>query len=122
MDWNALQELRGGIDTYAQPLDLNDRARAEGDTRGFARIHCRRGTDRILAATVVAPHAGEIIAPVAVAITNGWRLRHIQKTVFPYPTWGEVIRKVADEWKFSTLTPRTKRLVGWWLWWSRLWG
>ena len=121
MGWHALQELQGRVDTYTQPLELNDRAQAEGCTRGFARIHCYRGTDRILAATVVAPHAGEIIVPLSVAITNGWRLRHFHKTIFAYPTWGEVIRKIADEWKFSTLTPTTKGLVGWWLWWSRLW-
>lgn len=121
MGWDALHELHGRIDTYTQPLELNDRARAEGGPRGFARIHCRQGTDRIVAATVVAPHAGEIIVPLSVAITNGWRLRHLQKTIFPYPTWGEVVRKVADEWKFSTFTPITKRLVGAWLRWSRLW-
>lgn len=121
MGWNALQELNGRIDTYTQPLELNDRAQAEGCTHGFARVHCRRGTDRILAATVVAPHAGEIIIPLSMAITNGWRLRHIQKTVFPYPTWGEVVRKIADEWKFSTLTPAKKGMVGWWLRCSRLW-
>ena len=121
MGWDALRVLDGRIDTYTQSLELNDRAQAEGRTKGFARVHCRRGTDRILAATVVGPHAGEIIAPLAVAITNGWRLRHIQKTIFPYPTWGEVIRKIADEWKFSTLTPATKGLVGGWQWWSRLW-
>lgn len=121
MGWDALRELQGKIDTYSQPLELNDRAQAESDTRGFARVHCRRGTDRILAATVVGPHAGEVIIPLSMAITNGWRLRHVQKTVFPYPTRGEVIRKVADEWKFSTLTPTAKGVVGLWLRWSRLW-
>ncbi len=122
MGWDALRELEGRIDTYTQPLALNDRAQTEGDTRGFARVHCRRGTDRILAATVAAPHAGDIIPLFGTAITNGWRLRHFQKTIFPYPTWGEVVRKLADEWKFSTLTPVTKGLAGGWLRWSRLWG
>jgi pyruvate/2-oxoglutarate dehydrogenase complex dihydrolipoamide dehydrogenase (E3) component len=122
LGWDALRELGGRIDTYTQPLELNDRAQAEGAARGFARVHCPRGTDRVLAATVVGPHAGEVIAPLAAAITNGWRLRHFQKTVFPYPTWGEVVRKLADEWKFSTLTPPAKALVGAWLRWSRLWG
>jgi pyruvate/2-oxoglutarate dehydrogenase complex dihydrolipoamide dehydrogenase (E3) component len=120
--WNGLCEMDGRIDSYTLPFTHNDRARTEGRTSGFIRVHCRRGTDRILAATVVAPRAGEIIAPLAVAITNGWRLRHLQRTVFPYPTWGEAVRKVADEWRFSTLTSGALRLVGWWLRWSRLWG
>jgi pyruvate/2-oxoglutarate dehydrogenase complex dihydrolipoamide dehydrogenase (E3) component len=120
--WDALRELNDRIDTYTKPLELNDRAQAEGNTCGFTRIHCRRGRDRILAATAVAPHAGEIVIPLSVAITNGWRLRHIQKTIFPYPTWGEVIRKIADEWKFSTLTSTTKWMLDLWLRWSRLCG
>ena len=119
--WNALQELIDRIDTYTYPLVLNDRAQLESDTRGFARIHCRRGTDRIVAATVVAKHAGELVIPLSVAITNGWRLRHIQKTIFPYPTYAEVIRKIADEWKFSTLTPTTRSMIDAWLRWNRLW-
>jgi pyruvate/2-oxoglutarate dehydrogenase complex dihydrolipoamide dehydrogenase (E3) component len=121
MGWDVIRELEGKIDTYTQPLSSNDRAQAEGDMRGFARVHCRRGTDRILAATIVGPHAGEIIPLFGVAISNGWRLRHIQKTIFPYPTWGEVTRKLADEWKFSTFTPFMKRMVVAWLRWSRLW-
>lgn len=121
MGWNALRELEGKIDTYTHPLSANDRAHAEGNTRGFARVHCRRGTDRILAATVVGPHAGEIIPLFGAAITNGWRLCHLYKTVFPYPTWGEVVRKVAEEWKFSTLTPFMKGIIDAWLRWSRLW-
>jgi pyruvate/2-oxoglutarate dehydrogenase complex dihydrolipoamide dehydrogenase (E3) component len=122
MGWAALQELHEQIDTYTVSLALNDRAQAESETRGYARIHCRRGGDRIVAATVVGRHAGEIIAPLAVAITNGWRLRHLHKTILPYPTWSEVIRKIADQWKFSTLTPRAKWLVGLWFRLSRLWG
>jgi pyruvate/2-oxoglutarate dehydrogenase complex dihydrolipoamide dehydrogenase (E3) component len=122
MGWAALRELKDRLDTWTAPLALNDRAQTEGETRGFARIHCRRGSDRIVAATVVARHAGEIIAPLAVAITNGWRLRHIHRTILPYPTRAEVIRKIADQWKFSTLTPGTKWLVGLWFQLSRLWG
>lgn len=121
VEWDALMQSPSRIDTYTYPLSLNDRAQTDGNTRGYARLHCRRGTDRLLAATVVSPHAGEIITPLSVAITNGRRLREIQRTIFPYPTSGEVVRKLADEWKFSTLTPTTKWLVGLWLMWSRLW-
>lgn len=119
--WDELQAL-GRFDTYSHPLARNDRAEIEGDARGFVRVHCRRGTDRVLAATVVARHAGELIVPFAVAITNGRRLREIQRTVLPYPTWGEAVRKVADEWKFAALTRGAKWAVGLWLRWSRLWG
>jgi pyruvate/2-oxoglutarate dehydrogenase complex dihydrolipoamide dehydrogenase (E3) component len=114
MGWTALREVHDRLDIYTVALALNDRARTESETYGYARIHCRRGSDRIVAATVVGRHAGEIIAPLAVALTNGWRLRHLHKTILPYPTWSEVIRKIADQWKFSTLTPRTKWLVGLW--------
>jgi pyruvate/2-oxoglutarate dehydrogenase complex dihydrolipoamide dehydrogenase (E3) component len=116
--WDALS----GTDSFTQPVATNDRALTEGETRGFARIHCRRGTDRVVAATVVGRAAGEVIPALAVAIANGLRLRHVQRTIFPYPTRAESVRKAADEWRFATLTPRVRRLLELWFRWSRLWG
>ncbi len=120
--WDELRKMTDSLDTYTQPINLNDRAQTESESCGFARIHCHKGSDKIIAATVVCRHAGEVIAGLSLAITNGLRLRHVQKTILAYPTRSELVRKIADEWKFSTLTPFTKRLVGLWFRWSRLWG
>ena len=98
------------IQTFTVPLHDVDRARLEGDTRGFCRVHVSEGSDRIVGATIVAPNAGDMISEVTLAMTNGLGLAAIGKTMHPYPTQGEVLRKVADAWRRTKLTPFVKRL------------
>ena len=92
------------------PLADVDRAVIDGDDEGFLRVHLKQGTDRILGATLVAEHAGDMIGELALAITAKTGLGAIGRTIHPYPTTGEVIRKAADAWRRRKLTPRTKRL------------
>ena len=98
------------IQSFTVPLHDVDRARLEGETRGFCRVHVKSGTDQILGATIVAPNAGDMISEVTLAMTNGLGLGAIGKTMHPYPTQGEVLRKVADAWRRTKLTPFVKRL------------
>jgi pyruvate/2-oxoglutarate dehydrogenase complex dihydrolipoamide dehydrogenase (E3) component len=79
-------------------------------TEGFARVHVRRGTDRIVGATLVSEHAGESISEITLAMTNRVGLGGIGKTVHPYPTQAEVFRKAADAWRRQRLTPGAKSL------------
>ena len=120
--WPDLQKQSANIDVYELPIADNDRAQTESEHRGFCRIHCKKGTDKILGATIVCENAGEMIAEMSLAITKGMRLRHIQESVHAYPTRVEIIRNVATEWKFSTLTPLAKSAVGLWLKFSRMFG
>jgi pyruvate/2-oxoglutarate dehydrogenase complex dihydrolipoamide dehydrogenase (E3) component len=96
-----------------------DRAILDGEDAGFVRIHVRRGTDRILGATIVAAHAGDMISEITLAMTHGLGLRQIASTIHPYPTQAEAIRKVGDQYNRTRLTPRVKRLLGAWLRWTR---
>lgn len=98
------------IQTFTVPLHDVDRARLEGETKGFCRVHVRQGTDHIVGATIVAPNAGDMISEVTLAMTNGLGLAAIGRTMHPYPTQGEVLRKVADAWRRTKLTPFVKRL------------
>jgi pyruvate/2-oxoglutarate dehydrogenase complex dihydrolipoamide dehydrogenase (E3) component len=98
------------IQTFTVPLHDVDRARLEGETQGFCRVHVREGTDQIVGATIVAPNAGDMISEVTLAMTNGLGLGAIGKTMHPYPTQGEVLRKVADAWRRTKLTPFVKQL------------
>ena len=98
------------VQTFTVPLHDVDRARLEGDTRGFCRVHVRSGTDQIVGATIVAPNAGDMISEVTLAMTNGLGLSAIGKTMHPYPTQGEVLRKVADAWRRTKLTPFVRNL------------
>jgi len=98
------------VQTFTVPLHDVDRARLEGDTNGFCRVHVRQGSDTIVGATIVAPNAGDMISEITLAMTNGLGLGAIGKTMHPYPTQGEVLRKVADSWRRTKLTPLVKRL------------
>jgi pyruvate/2-oxoglutarate dehydrogenase complex dihydrolipoamide dehydrogenase (E3) component len=102
----ATARQRGmAIDTITVPMASVDRAVIDDVTDGFARVHVRRGTDRIVGATLVSEHAGESISEITVAMTNRIGLGGIGKTVHPYPTQAEVFRKAADAWRRQRLTP-----------------
>ncbi len=104
-------EARGiAIDTITVPLEDVDRALLDGEHEGFLRIHVKRGSDKLLGATLVAEHAGEMIGELCLAITAGIGLGSIAKTIHPYPTQGEVIKKAADAWNRTKLTPRIARI------------
>ncbi len=105
--------------TLTIPLSDVDRAKLDGKTVGFARVHLRKGSDRILGATIVASHAGEMINEFSLAITGGLGLSAIGKTIHPYPTQGEVIKKLADVYNRTRLTPTLQKVLGAWLRWQR---
>lgn len=96
-------------ETITVPLAEVDRAVLDGEASGFFRVHLRGGTDRILGATLVARHAGEMIGEVVVAMTAGLGLGAIGRTIHPYPTQSEAFRKAADAWRRTRLTPRARR-------------
>ena len=52
-------------------------------------------------------------------MTNGIGLKALANTVFPYPTYTEAIKKIADQYNRTRLTPRAKWLIGKWLKWFR---
>src|SRR3989442_13928515 len=59
------------VDTFTFRLDEVDRAILDGEEDGFARMHVKKGTDRLVGATIVAGHAGELISEVTVAMKAG---------------------------------------------------
>jgi pyruvate/2-oxoglutarate dehydrogenase complex dihydrolipoamide dehydrogenase (E3) component len=101
------------LDTIAVPMDAVDRARIDGNTEGMLRVHLASGSDRIVGATLVGPHAGDMIAQVAAAMVNRVGLGGIGRAIHPYPTYAEVFRKAADALRRRKLTPRAARLFGW---------
>jgi len=107
------------VSTLTIPLSDIDRAVLDAETEGFARVHLRKGTDKILGATIVARHAGEMINEFSLAITNGLGISAIGKTIHPYPTQAEVIKRLADAYNRTRLTPFVKQLLSGWLKWQR---
>jgi len=107
------------VQTFTVPLSEVDRAVLDGETEGFARVHLKKGSDKILGATIVARHAGEMINELSLAITNGLGLSAIGRTIHPYPTQAEAIKKLADAYNRTRLTPFLKKVLSAWLSWSR---
>jgi pyruvate/2-oxoglutarate dehydrogenase complex dihydrolipoamide dehydrogenase (E3) component len=102
------------VATYEQPIGGTDRGRADGDADGFVKVHVKRGSDRIVGATIVARHAGELISEITVAMAGGVGLQKLSTVIHPYPTQAEAIKKVADAYNRTRLTPVVQRLFRWW--------
>ncbi len=107
------------ITTFTQELSEVDRAILDGEDEGFVRVHVRKGTDRIVGATVVARHGGDLISEITLAMAGGLGLKDIARTIHPYPTQAEAIKKLGDAYSRTRLTPLVKGLFARWLSWTR---
>jgi pyruvate/2-oxoglutarate dehydrogenase complex dihydrolipoamide dehydrogenase (E3) component len=103
------------VRTFTQPLADVDRAVLDGETEGFVKVHVEARSDRVLGATVVARHAGEMLPELVLAVTHGIGLGKLARTIHAYPTQAEAIRKTGDAYNRSRLTPAVKRLLAGWL-------
>ena len=103
-----------GFDVNTIKIDFShvDRAIADGETEGFLKILHKKGSDEILGATIVARHAGEMICEVTTAIVNKIGLSKLSSVIHPYPTQAECIKKAADAYRRTLLTPTSKKLLG----------
>jgi len=102
-------------DTIMVPMSDIDRARTDGETEGFIKVLLRQGTDTILGATIVSAHAGEMISEISVAMAAGAGLKTLAGVIHPYPTQAEAIKRVADAYSRTRLTPTLKTLFTQWL-------
>ena len=107
------------VQTFTETFERVDRAVLESETEGLIKVHVRQGTDKILGATIVARHAGEMISEVTLAMTGHLGLKTIAQTIHPYPTQAEAIKKIADAYNRTRLTPMAKKLFTRWLEWTR---
>jgi pyruvate/2-oxoglutarate dehydrogenase complex dihydrolipoamide dehydrogenase (E3) component len=119
IDENQAKQKRIEMDTFVQDLGGVDRAVLDGKERGFVKVHVKKGSDQILGATIVAKSAGDLISEITLAMTNGLGLKRIGRTIHPYPTQAEAIRKLGDQYNRTRLSPLVKRLLATWLKWSR---
>jgi|CXWL01.1.fsa_nt_gi pyruvate/2-oxoglutarate dehydrogenase complex dihydrolipoamide dehydrogenase (E3) component len=99
------------VETYTFQLDEVDRAILDGEDAGFSRVHIQKGTDKILGATIVAAHAGEMINEFSVLMKAGVGAKAIAGTIHPYPTQAEVNKRVVNLWRKAHFTPRTKAFL-----------
>jgi pyruvate/2-oxoglutarate dehydrogenase complex dihydrolipoamide dehydrogenase (E3) component len=93
-------------------LETVDRAITDGETAGFVKIIHRQGSDEILGATIVASHAGDLISEITLAMGNKIGLSKLSNVIHPYPTQGDGIKKAADAYRRTLLTPRAQKMLG----------
>ncbi|CZF85682.1 FAD-dependent oxidoreductase [Grimontia marina] len=80
-------------------IDDLDRAIADGEDHGFIKVITPKGKDKILGATIVGSHAGDLLAEFTLAMRHGLGLNKILGTVHPYPTMSEATKYTAGVWK-----------------------
>jgi len=96
------------VKTFTVPMHEIDRAITDSETTGFVKVHVRGRSDRILGATIVARHAGDMINEITLAMVAGIGLRTLSRVLHAYPTKAEAIRQAADAYNRTRLTPRVR--------------
>jgi pyruvate/2-oxoglutarate dehydrogenase complex dihydrolipoamide dehydrogenase (E3) component/uncharacterized membrane protein YdjX (TVP38/TMEM64 family) len=91
-------------------LDDLDRAITEDRAHGFVKVLTVPGKDRILGATIVGQHAGELLAEFVLAMRHGLGMNKILGTIHAYPTWAEANKYAAGNWKKAHAP---ERVLGW---------
>jgi pyruvate/2-oxoglutarate dehydrogenase complex dihydrolipoamide dehydrogenase (E3) component len=115
------QAHKAGIEvtTFVRRFSEVDRAILDGEEDGFVKVHVRSGTDKIVGATIVAPHAGEMINEITLAMVGGLGLGVLSGVIHPYPTQSEAIKQAGDAYQRTRLTPFVKKLLSRWMEWTR---
>lgn len=99
------------VKVIVQRMSGNDRAQAEGDTRGLAKLVTGKG-GAILGVGIAARGAGDLIHAWTKALATGEKLGSFTAYIAPYPTRGEINKRLAGDWYTPILfAPRTRKLV-----------
>ncbi len=106
----------GAVEVLRFSFAENDRAQAERRTEGLIKVTTtKRG--KILGASIVGLHAGELILPWVLALQSGLKIKAMASVIAPYPTLSEVSKRVAGSFYtpalFSERTRRLARLLRW---------
>ena len=92
-------------------LTENDRAQAERATEGFIKVVTSK-SGRIVGATIVGRHAGELLLPWVLAVQKSMSMRDMTGIIAPYPTLSEISKRAAGAYFAPALfSPRTKGLI-----------
>jgi pyruvate/2-oxoglutarate dehydrogenase complex dihydrolipoamide dehydrogenase (E3) component len=107
---SAEDARRQHAETVTIPLGDVDRAIVDHSADGFVRVHHQQG--RIAGATIVAPHAGELIGYLASTMRRRANLADFSSEIFPYPTVADALRKAGDAYRRTSLSPGIRRALG----------
>ena len=77
------------------PFMANSRAKAIDEPDGFVKILAEKDSDKVLGVHMIGPHAGEMIAEMAIAMEFGASSEDIARTCHAHPTFSEAIKEAA---------------------------
>ena len=111
---NELEAKERGIavEVTHYGIDDLDRAIADSEAHGFVKVLTVPGKDKILGATIVGEHAGDLLAEYVLAMTHGIGLNQILGTIHSYPTLAEANKFAAGNWKRAHAPQRLLAWVG----------
>ena len=109
---NEEEAREQGIDFEVTRYELEelDRAIADSEAHGWIKVITPRGKDKILGATIVGTHAGDLLSEFVLAMKHGIGLNKILGTIHVYPTLAEANKATAGEWKRAHVP---EGLLGW---------
>lgn len=111
-----LSDSGESFEVYKFPFSKIDRAITDGQTTGMIKVYAKKWSGKILGASVLGAHAGEMISQYALAMRNGVSLRDFSDTIHPYPSYGLGARRAADQWyirnQSETMVKWIKRIFG----------
>lgn len=98
---NESEAMQQGIefDVTRYGIDDLDRAIADGNDEGFVKVLTVPGKDKILGATIVGAHAGDLLSEFVLAMKHNLGLNKILGTIHIYPTMSEANKYLAGQWK-----------------------
>lgn len=111
---NETEAKSEGIKYEVTRFDIGglDRALADEEAHGFVKVLTPPGKDRILGVTIVADHAGDLIAEFVLAMKHGLGLGKILGTIHVYPTLAEMNKFAASEWRKAHKPEAVLDLIG----------
>ncbi len=113
------RERKIAVEVTRYDLAQLDRAIADSVDSGFVKVLTAPGKDRILGATIVGAHAGELLAELVLAMKHGIGLNKLLGTIHIYPTLSEANKNVAGNWKRAHAPQRMLRWAARYFEWRR---
>jgi pyruvate/2-oxoglutarate dehydrogenase complex dihydrolipoamide dehydrogenase (E3) component len=97
----AKKKFGGDFKIYKVNFTENDRAQTSGATTGFAKIVTNK--NRIVGATLVGEHAGELIHEFVWAMKEKLKVSDLNKIIRVYPTLAKITQAIGTEATLETL-------------------
>ena len=109
-----LREQGIPFETFTRQFKEVDRAILDSEEEGFVKVYVKKGKDKILGATLMGAHVGDLLSQITLAMISGRGLKTLNNVIHPYPTRSEAIRQAASLYYVNKFSPRLHRWLEYW--------